>query len=214
MSPSAAYDQFGNLFVAYYVPDAPTGFFGSAFDQTGTVHIALSTDDGTTFTELRTYETELFFDSRFFFSNLDPDTINDTLLTPQPTVVTGGGTVWVAFATNPTTFTIPVNGDLTGISFDQEIVAAGAVQGFGAWARSPTPKPQRSAEGQFPDIAVGPTGQVMVTYQVPRLDPDLSTPNPVLGDSFLLTTITGPSDIYVNVDPDGLGPIHSAGEPK
>jgi hypothetical protein len=44
----------------------------------------------------------------------------------------------------------------------------------------------------------------MVSYEVPRLDPDLSTPNDVLGDTFLATTITGPSDVFVNVDPDGL----------
>jgi hypothetical protein len=209
VTPSAAYDQFGNLFVAYYVPDAPNALFGTAFDQTGTVHIALSTDNGTTFTELRSYDTELFFNDPFFFTNADPDTINDVLLTPEPTVVTGGGTVWVAFATNPTTFVIPPNGDLSGISFDQQIVAAGApVQGLGAVGTfTDTETAQRSAGGQFPDIAVGPKGQIMVSYEVPRLDPDLATQNPVLGDQFLLTTITGPSDVFVNVDPDGLGPI-------
>jgi hypothetical protein len=209
VSPSAAYDQFGNLFVAYYTPDPPNGFFGSAFDQTGTVHIALSTDNGTTFTELRSYDTELFFNDPFF-SNLDPDTINDTLLTPEPTVVTGGGAVWVAFETVPQTFTIPANGVLTGIVFDSEIVAAGApVQGLGAVGTfTDTEVAQRSSGGHFPDIAVGPNGQVMVSYEVPRLDPDLSTPNDVVGDRFFLTTtITGPSDVFVNVDPDGLGPI-------
>jgi hypothetical protein len=113
----------------------------------------------------------------------------------------------------PTTFTIPVNGDITGLQsfvFDSQIVAAGApVQGLGAVGTfTDTQVAQRSEGGHFPDVAVGPKGQIMVSYEVPRLDPDAVILQPISSEFLLfLTSIHGPSDIFVNVDPDGLGPI-------
>jgi hypothetical protein len=56
---------------------------------------------------------------------------------------------------------------------------------MGAWA-APSPVPG-SREGTFGDIVIGPRGEMMVTYQ-DNIDSE------------------GPSTIWVNTDPDGLGP--------
>ena len=70
----------------------------------------------------------------------------------------------------------------------QSIQAAGAsVTGFGSVGRFGQPEVAVGAKlGHFGDIAVGPDGQVLVVYQ------DAS------GE--------GPSHIYTDLDPDGLGP--------
>jgi hypothetical protein len=95
----------------------------------------------------------------------------------QPTVTTGPGTVWVTWEQGGM---IHANGaPVTGPG------AAGVGAFIGKYAVG------GSESGQFGDIAVGPQGQVMVTYQR-----DLST---TVGQE-------GPSDIWTHVDPDGLGP--------
>jgi hypothetical protein len=90
----------------------------------------------------------------------------------QPTVTAGAGSVWVTFEQ------------------DEHIFAAGArVTGKGLIGSfSQAQQLDGSRHGNFGDIAIGPGGKVMVTYQTP-------------------ITGRGPSKIYVNVDPDGLGPL-------
>lgn len=101
----------------------------------------------------------------------------------QPTVATGpGGTaapqaVWVTYKL---------------YSLGQYLRARGApVTGLGevgAFADNEQVPGRPSKDGSFGDIVVGPAGQVMVTYQ-----DNIPT--------------EGPSSIYVNLDPDGLGPL-------
>lgn len=69
------------------------------------------------------------------------------------------------------------------------ITAVGAsVTGLGAvGAFQPPEVAPGSTDGQYGDIAIGPLGQVLVAYQIPS------------GGE-------GPGDLYVNLDPDGLGP--------
>jgi hypothetical protein len=88
----------------------------------------------------------------------------------QPTVTAGKGSVWVTFEQ------------------DEHIFASGArVSGKGVTGTFSDPEElDGSRHGNFGDVAIGPDGQVMVTYQTP-----------VSG--------RGPSSIYVNVDSDGLG---------
>jgi hypothetical protein len=90
----------------------------------------------------------------------------------QPSIAVGAGTVWVSYTNK-----------------SGEIAAAGtAVTGLGAVQAFTNPEvAPNSKNGDYGDIAIGPSGQVMVTYQ--------------LG----LKTTQGPDHIYVNVDPDGLG---------
>ncbi|HEY2589911.1 MAG TPA: sialidase family protein [Tepidisphaeraceae bacterium] len=87
----------------------------------------------------------------------------------QPTVVTGTGSVWLDFDRG--------NGvSVTGAP----VVSLGSVGSF-----QPLQQVPGSANGQFGDIAVGPSGQVMVTWQS--------------------DTSAHHSQMKVNVDPTGLG---------
>jgi len=88
----------------------------------------------------------------------------------QPTVTAGEGSVWVTFEQ------------------EEHIFAAGArVSGLGNVGSFSEPEQlDGSKNGNFGDIAIGPRGEVMVTYQTPARG-------------------RGPSTIYVNVDSDGLG---------
>jgi len=132
---SAAFDQFGNLFLTYL----------SAAKNA--VIVLLSTDGGQDFTTLARY----------------PGTFVD-----EPTITTGPGGVWLTFNRN------------------QSIVVTGAADtGPGDVGSFFAPQALRgSSGGNFGDIAVGPSGQVIVTYQVQQ--------SPTL------------SKIYVNTDPTGL----------
>ncbi|HEV8291531.1 MAG TPA: sialidase family protein [Tepidisphaeraceae bacterium] len=135
--PSAAFDEFGNLFVGYINND------------TDEVLIIRSTNAGQSFSRLAHFDGDI----------------------DQPTVTAGEGSVWVTFEQ------------------DQHIFASGArVTGKGQIGSFSDPEElDGSRHGNFGDIAIGPQGRVMVTYQTP-----------VAG--------RGPSKIYVNVDDDGLGP--------
>ncbi|HEX8912024.1 MAG TPA: sialidase family protein, partial [Humisphaera sp.] len=88
----------------------------------------------------------------------------------QPTVNTGPGSVWVTFAKDAPV--VAVGAAVTGL---------GQVAEFGKVAKMPG-----SGNANFGDIAVGPDGQVAVTWQK---------------DGGRRGTIG------VNVDPDGLGPL-------
>jgi hypothetical protein len=88
---------------------------------------------------------------------------------PGPTP--GSGSVWVSTKTS---------GGLA--------VTGAPVTGLGAIGAFSAPVTLASSVGgNFGNVAVGPNGQVLVTYQLP------------VGGS-------GPSTVYTNLDPDGLGP--------
>jgi hypothetical protein len=90
----------------------------------------------------------------------------------QPSVATGAGQVWISFTDSSGTIT-----------------AAGArVTGLGkvgAFVHEVAP----NATGDFGNVAIGPSGQVMITYM-----------NPPGG--------AGPATLYGNLDPDGVGLGH------
>jgi len=99
----------------------------------------------------------------------------------QPTITTacssGGttGSVWVTYK------------DFS-LSGTPVVVQGATVSGLGVvGAFSAARALPGSANASFSDIAVGPTGQVLVVYQ------DLTNPE-------------GPSSLFVSLDPDGLGP--------
>lgn len=91
----------------------------------------------------------------------------------QPSISAGADSVWVSYSATP----------------GKQIKAFGApVTGLGAFGRFTAPENVPSpGNGDYGDTAVGPNGQVMVTYQK-----SLSG--------------KGGTDIYTAVDPDGLGP--------
>jgi hypothetical protein len=88
----------------------------------------------------------------------------------QPSISAGGGAVWVSWNQG----TIQAAG--------AAVVGLGMIGPFNAQFAVP------GADGNFGNIAVGPNGQVAVTYQAPAFD-------------------AGPSQIFANIDPDGLGPM-------
>jgi hypothetical protein len=90
----------------------------------------------------------------------------------QPSIAVGPNSVWVSYTASP----------------GKQIQASGApVTGLGQFGSFSAPENVPSpGNGDYGDTAVGPAGQVMVTYQ-----------NSVNGQ--------GGTDIYTAVDPDGLG---------
>ena len=100
--------------------------------------------------------------------------------TDQPSIGVGGSDV-------PGEYTVWVSVDVG----QNGIRAAGArVRGLGQITSFSTPQlapGSQSPHGSFGGTSVGPNGEVLVTYQKP-------IPGP------------GPGEIYVNTDPDGLGP--------
>jgi hypothetical protein len=87
----------------------------------------------------------------------------------QPSIAVGAGSVWVDWN---------VSGSM--VARGAPVTGLGAFGPFGAQQSIP------SATGSFGDIAVGPSGQVTVTYQSP-------------------TCGQGPATIFANTDADGLG---------
>lgn len=155
-NPSVAWDTFGNLFLAYL---SQTSASAATY-----VSLSLSTDGGATFHSPTGTGAVLVLP-------YNPPTL--PIIGDQPTVTTGPGSagfpgsVWVTYWTQGG---IAVSG--AGVS------GVGAVAPFHSW------QPNQPASVNFGDIAVGPNGEVMVTYG----------PN------------SGSGKIYTNVKPDGLGP--------
>jgi len=92
----------------------------------------------------------------------------------QPSIAVGPNSVWISYTASP----------------GKQIQAFGAhVTGLGEFGSFSTLEnvPSPHSNGDYGDTAVGPAGQVMVTYQ-----------NAVNGQ--------GGTNIYTAVDPDGLGP--------
>jgi hypothetical protein len=91
----------------------------------------------------------------------------------QPSIAVGPNSVWVSFTRTPGNQIQAFGAPVTGLNH------------FGSFtAPENVPSP---GNGDYGDTAVGPAGQVMVTYQ-----------NATNGQ--------GGADIYTAVDPDGLGP--------
>ena len=98
----------------------------------------------------------------------------------QPTIVTGPSNV----AGNSSTWVTYLNSTSTSIAArGASVTGLGAIGAFSA-ADQLAPG---SGGGNFGDIVVGPGGKVEVTYQSPSNN-------------------AGPSTIFTNLDPDGLGP--------
>jgi hypothetical protein len=102
----------------------------------------------------------------------------------QPSIVVGPG----SDGTNPESAWVTWNEN-------NQIYAAGVpVNMFGVFGGAfsvPQPAPN-STGGNFGGIAIGPSGQVLVTYQIDNSPPP---------------SHAGPANIYVNLKPDGLGPM-------
>ncbi len=91
----------------------------------------------------------------------------------QPSIAAGSNSVWVSYTRTPGKQIQAIGAPVAGL---------GRVGSFSGPENVPSP-----GNGDYGDTAVGPAGQVMVTYQ-----------NAVNGQ--------GGADIYTAVDPDGLGP--------
>ena len=91
----------------------------------------------------------------------------------QPSIAVGPNSVWVSFTASPGKQIQAFGAPVTGL---------GQFGSFSSAESVPSP-----GNGDYGDTAVGPSGQVMVTYQ-----------NTVNGQ--------GGGDVYTAVDPDGLGP--------
>ena len=91
----------------------------------------------------------------------------------QPSIAVGQNSVWVSFTASP---------GKQVQAFGAPVTGRGQFGSFSAPENVPSP-----GNGDYGDTAVGPAGQVMVTYQ-----------NAVNGQ--------GGTNIYTAVDPDGLGP--------
>ena len=155
-NPSAAWDTFGNLFLAYLSQAstlAPTY-----------VTLALSTDGGATFYSPNGTGASLLLP-------YNPPAV--PLIGDQPTVTVGPGSagfrgsVWLTYWT------------MGGI-----VVSGAGVSGAGAVGSFTSFQPPQPVSVNFGDIAVGPNGEVIVTYG----------PNGA-----------NSGGIYVNLKPDGLG---------
>jgi BNR/Asp-box repeat protein len=165
-----AWDDFGNLWMVYLLNDSPD------------VPIALSTDGGLTFREIARVEPVKPKGSRSpknpgSKGTLSPEEeehgFKGEASADQPSIAVGAGSVWVSYAVYPTV-TIQASG--------AEVTGLGQFGDFSEPQNVPTAK----GHGNFGGTAVGPDGQVMVTYQ------DQTNGN-------------GGSRIYTATDPDGLG---------
>lgn len=152
---SVAWDAFGNLFLAYLSQGSVTS---------GTyVTLALSTDGGATFHSPTGSGTSIFLPG-----------ITTAVIGDQPTVTVGpgsggfAGSVWVTYWSQGGIY-----------------VSGAGVSGSGVVSAFTSQIPPQPTGVNFGDVAVGPNGEVMVTY------------GPNSGSS---------GTLYVNVDADGLGP--------
>jgi hypothetical protein len=152
-------------------PQATWDRFGNLFltylTSGGDIAVALSVDSGRSF--------------RVNVITTDGNPHDQPSIAVGPGPHPGLGSIWVSYQTASTT---PL---FRGIETQVAVVAGfGLVGSFYDPVQVPG---SDQALGNFGDIAVGPFGQVMVTYH------SQSAP------------AAGPSQIWVNVDPDGMGPL-------
>jgi hypothetical protein len=128
--PSLSWDRYGNLFFGYLE-------FATGYDL---VTILLSNDAGKTWTRLAS------------FRGRAGDT-GTSKFQDQPTVTTGGGSVWV-------TYFLSHRGVLAR---GARVTGRGKIGVFSDAEIAPEAHP-----GNYGDVAVGPGGRVMVAYQIPQ----------------------------------------------
>lgn len=191
-------------------PSNPLRLFTSSNenDQIGLAMMATSKDGGKTWTSRFTGNGSdglpsnrgdpwAFFDEfgNLFYTYLnDPGSGNLNLII---TLSTDGGSTFRVLATLPAvdhpevaagqgtvavTWVDSGGGGFTGY---QIVVASAAVTGLGQVGNFTTVVVPGAADLNFGDIAIGPTGQILITMQE-------------------VTNQVGPSNIYVSVDPDGV----------
>jgi hypothetical protein len=160
-----AFDRYGNLWMTYLL------------NTTGNVPVALSTDGGLTFEQVAEIVPTTPTGSRSPKNAKPPKSRKlpgKHANGDQPSIATGPNSVWVSYTSYPS----------------KVVQAAGApVTGLGAHGAFTAPEtvPTSDGRGNYGDTAVGPDGQLMVTYQ--------SRDNG-----------QGGSKIYTALDQDGLGP--------
>jgi len=157
-----SWDSFGNLWLTYL------------YTTSGTVPVAVSTDGGKTFTLVTNVQPTLqgrtrgprpaTKGTRFWSRAASSD---------QPSIATGAGSVWITYTSEPSVVVQAAGAPVTGL---------GVYGSFGA----PQSVPTTTGKGDYGDIAIGPSGQVLVIYQFPT------------GGE------TG-SKVYTSLDADGLG---------
>ncbi len=160
-----ASDDFGNIFLTY-------------LSSSIAVKMAISIDGGATFQQLTFLSSLPVGVPSFPFKSLAK--IGQTVSGDQPSISTDSGSVWISWTASDGS--IQASGAaVTGLG---HVGAFTAAQGI----------PGSTRFGDYGDTAVGPNGEVFVTYQ-----------NPTGGE--------GPATIYGALDPDGLGPA-GFGTPK
>jgi hypothetical protein len=139
-----AWDRFGNLWMTYLV------------NTNGNVFVAVSTDGGLTFSKVAeivpTTPTGSRAPSGATPKRLKPPSNNPNISGDQPSISAGPNSVWVSYTSFPSTVVQAFGASVTGL---------GTFGSFGA----PESVPTSAGRGDFGDTAVGPDGQVMVTYQ-------------------------------------------------
>jgi hypothetical protein len=161
-----AWDRFGNLWMTYLV------------NTSGNVLVAVSTDGGLTFSKaaeiVPTTPTGSKAPSGATSKRLRPPSNNPNIFGDQPSISAGPDSVWVSYTSSPSTVVQAFGASVTGLGR------------FGSFS-APESVPTSAGRGDYGDTAVGPDGQVMVTYQ----------------DQ---TNGQGGSHIYTALDANGLAP--------
>jgi hypothetical protein len=158
------FDRYGNLWMTYLL------------NTNGNILIALSTDGGLTLDKVAEIVPTKPTGSKAP-STAHPKRLRGStkgVLGDQPSISAGPDSVWVSWTSFPSTVVEASGAAVSGLGLHGNFSAPEAV-------------PTANGKGDFGDTAVGPDGQVMVTYQ----------------DQ---TNGQGGSHIYTAVDPDGLGP--------
>jgi hypothetical protein len=158
------FDPYGNLWMTYLL------------NTSGDVLVALSTDGGLTLAKVADIVPTKPTGSKSP-NNAKPKRLRGPtkgVLGDQPSIAAGPASVWVSWTSFPSTVVEASGAPVTGLGL------------HGAFS-APEPVPTANGRGDFGDTAVGPNGQVMVTYQ----------------DQ---TNGSGGAHMYTAVDPDGLGP--------
>jgi hypothetical protein len=159
-----AWDSFGNLWMTYL------------FTDSGNVPIALSTDGGLTWEKVADVvpvKPKGVGSPTTIGSKGNQAHLRGTASGDQPSISAAAGSVWVSYTVYPSTVVQAFGAPVTGLGQ------------FGAFT-APQNVPTAFGRGNYGDTAVGPDGQVMVTYQ-----------DQTVGQ--------GGARIYTALDPDGLG---------
>lgn len=136
-APSTAWDEFGNLFLAYLGVDPAGGGI------TPTVELLVSADGGRTFRTIYRSSRDYSSDSTTGFPN-------------QPTVAAAEGTVWVAYQDG-----------IEQVATGARVNGLNSIEAFRIPPQTVTRSFENRAPGRFNDLAIGPNGEVVVGFQLP-----------------------------------------------